>query len=254
MPGVGKTSMVTHAEAPVFLLSPLGSGLLTLVRNGLVPQVPYFTFRTPDGRISPTAPTWNDALDAVRSLIDDPGDRKTLIVDELGGGFERLCHEHVCQTYLKNNWGETGFAGYQRGYEMAIPAWRELLKLFEELRFRRRLAIIALCHVRTGTIKNNAGADWTASVPDVNDRILTQTIGWADDVFFLNYETTVVQLKPDIMRKGKATGGKSRVIYATNGPGHVAKNHCGLPDEIPVSSVSAEAAWNDLQNAIEGGN
>ena len=135
--GYGKTSLAAQFPKPVFIQSRGETGLETLIDAGRLPETPHF----------PEITDWAVLLEAIRMLTTEKHDYKTLVIDTMNG-VERLCHEFVCRRDFGNNWGERGFEGYKRGYEIALTDWRSFLQLLDSLREQRRMIVMLLCHTK----------------------------------------------------------------------------------------------------------
>ena len=99
--GFGKTTLGAHTRDPCILMARGETGYDTLLSAGRVPAV-----------VADEVLTWRDLVAWLERLINDHRGINTLVLDGLGG-FERLCHEHVCARDFNGDWSERGFASYQ---------------------------------------------------------------------------------------------------------------------------------------------
>jgi hypothetical protein len=234
--GIGKTSFASQAPRPIFLMARGETGLESLIDSGRVAETPHF----------PESRTWADVLGAVQTLITQPHEYRTLVIDALGG-IERLCHEHVCAVNFNNDWSDKGFASYGKGPEVSLPVWLELLSLLDRLRAERKMAIIGVAHTKVKTFKNPEGPDYDRYTVDLHEKTWGLTHKWADMVLFANYFTATSKDKGDARAKG--VGGQDRVIYTERHAAWDAKNRSGLPAEIEMGN-SAETAWGNFMQAV----
>lgn len=242
--GWGKTSWGAQTPKPVFIETKGETGLETLIDSGRLPEIPHF----------PECQNWDGLLGAIETLTLDPHDYKSFVVDTINGA-ERLCHEHVCARDFGGDWGERGFMGYMRGFEVSLGEWRLFLNALDRLRLERRMAIVCLCHTRVKPFRNPEGADYDRYSPDVHDKTWSLTHKWADAVLFGNFDITVLGDKNKeaaLSKKGKATGGKFRIMYTERSPAYDAKNRLGLPPEIEMGA-SPQEAWDNYIAAVKGG-
>lgn len=235
-PGVGKTSLGAAAPKPVFLIDSQEDGISTLKASKLVAA---------DIPVMPPVSTWQDGLDALASLESGEHDFRTLVIDTLGG-FERLCHEFICQSEFKGIWGEKGFSSYARGYEVSLPEWRTFLNRLDRLRSERGMLIIALAHSLVRPFKNPEGEDYDRYIADMHHKTWSVTHKWADMVLFANYHVEVE--KEGGRNKGK--GGQRRFLNTEHHAAYDAKNRHGLPPAISMGESGAEA-WANLVNEIK---
>lgn len=238
--GFGKTTAGAYADNPAILMAQGETGYETLLAAGLVPQV---------DRVLVTS--WDSLLAIVNRFIAEDTGHKTLVLDAIGG-FERLCHQLVCDRDFGGDWGERGFASYQKGYDLAIGEWLKLLAALDQLRDKRGTAIVLLSHCKVKTFKNPLGADYDRWTSDVHDKTWSVTAKWSDAVFFGNFFTIVEGGKTgDKPRKGKGTGGTQRVIYAQRRDAFDAKNRYGIGESFDLPS-DPSAMWTTIYNQITG--
>lgn len=235
-PGVGKTSFGAAIPKRIFLHDDQEDGINTLKNARLVdPDVPTL----------PPAETWSDVLGSLRALSEGEHDYQCLVVDTLGG-MERLCHEHVCNRDFHGDWGERGFASYQKGYDVALADWRQFLNALDDLRVHRGMRVVLLGHSQVRPFKNPYGEDYDRYMPDVHHKTWNLTHKWADMVLFANYYVLVDKKNG----RAKGRGGQERILYTEHHAAYEAKNRFGLPPEISMRTTGAEA-WNNLIESLQ---
>ncbi len=215
------------------------TGYLTLYNHGLVPERPQLL-----------VDSWLDGLAQVDTLVKDPGGIKLLALDAIGG-FERLCHQYVCDTLFRSDWTEKGFASYQKGYEISMHEWLKLLAGLERLRFQHCVDVLFLGHAKVSPFKNPMGADFDRYVCDCHHKTWGVTHKWADAVLFGTFFTVVDTAKPSD-KKGKGIGGTQRILYTERRDAFDAKNRFGLPQEIDIPDDRTKA-WDTLAAHLKGG-
>ena len=231
--GFGKTTLGACAPEPLILMSRGETGYDTLLQSKLVPQVP-----------AEVVVDWQDLLGWIDGLTNDPQGRKTLVLDTLGG-FERLCHEHVCREHFKSDWTETGFASYQKGYDLAVTDWIGLLSRLDRLR-AKGVTILWLGHSRIHSFKNPLGPDFDRYICDCHPKTWGVTHRWADAVLFGNFLTVLDnEEKAKRAGKGKAIGGTTRILFTERRDAYDAKNRYGMKGEIWLEDGPA-ASWSTL--------
>lgn len=236
-PGVGKTSVGAATPSPVFLIDDQEDGIGTLKASKLVAA---------DIPVLPAASSWEDVLDALSALEGDHTYR-TLVIDTFGG-LERLCHEYVCRTEFKGVWGEKGFSGYARGYEVSLPHWREMLNRLDRLRNQKSMGIVALAHSMVRPFKNPEGDDFDRYIADMHHKTWAITHKWADMILFSNYYVET----DDSGARTKGKGGQLRFFNTEHHAAYDAKNRHALPNSIPMGESGTEA-WSNLVTAIKEG-
>lgn len=239
--GWGKSSLGAKFPKPVFIQSKGETGLETLIDARQLPATPHFD----------ESHDWETIMAILDALTVDAHDYKTLVVDTLNG-LERLCHEYVCARDFGNEWGDKGFASYQKGPEVSLGEWRLLLSNLDRLRIDRKMTIVGLCHTKVQKFNNPEGADFDRYQPDVDKRTWSLTAKWADVVLFGNFESSVVAIKENKKsgeQKGKGVGGQQRMLYTERHAAYDAKNRLGLPTEIEMGA-SADEAWANFSSAV----
>lgn len=237
-PGWGKSSLGTNFPKPFFIETE--NGLDALIEYGLVKDTPRF----------PPVKTWDDVNAAINALIEQDHGYKTAVFDTLNG-IERLCHEYVCEHEFNGEWGDKGFGGYQRGFEVSLAPWREFLNKLDTLRDSKGMMVLFLSHTKINTFKNPSGPDYDRWAPDMHPKTWALTQRWLDAVFFGDFEVAVdAPGKDNLLKKGKAVGNSIRVLYTTESPSFDAKNRMGLPEDIDVGDSAADA-WKNLADAIK---
>ena len=240
--GWGKTSFAAQTPSPVFLQTKGETGLDTLIENRQLPETAHF----------PELQDWSEIRAAIQTLIDEEHSYKTLVIDTLNGA-ERLCYEFICQRDFGGDWGDRGFTGYMRGYEVSLAEWRMFLNQLDDLRRVKGMTVMMLIHTKPKTFKNPEGSDYDRWAPDMHDKCWGLTHKWLDCVLFGNFEVIVKSDRNDVMKKGKTTNAvTTRVMYTQQRPAFDAKNRLGLADEVEMGD-SASEAWKNFKAALKQG-
>lgn len=242
--GWGKTSFVSFAPKAAILMARGETGYPTLLKAGLVPSIPAVELQT-----------WAETLEQVDYLIQNPGQYATVALDALGG-FERLCHEHVCRRDFDGDWGEKGFQAYMRGYDVSVSEWLLLLQRLDRLR-AFGTEIVILSHAKVKTFKNPDGPDYDRYSADCHDKTWGVTAKWADDILFGTFQTVVLDTSGKVASattKGrkKGVGGDQRMIYTQRRASYDAKNRWGMPHEIEIPETPGDM-WGTVHAYMKAG-
>jgi len=252
--GWGKTTLGALAPDPAMIMARGESGYLTLLGADRVPHVP-----------STTVERWPALLGLCDKLAADPKGRKTFVFDALGG-FERLCHEHVCaqmagkrvEDLTENDWGEKGFLSFHKGFEIAAGEWLKFLQRLDRLVTVAKANVVLLSHVRIEKVQNPMGPDYDRYGSNVHKKTWAATAAWADCVLFGTYSTTIIGGSVgDKARKGKASAdsGTARIVHAERCDAWDAKNRYGCDPSFwmpydPAQSWSA--VWDQIAGQARG--
>lgn len=229
--GFGKTTMGAYSSAkPLMIMCGNETGYLTLLGNRLVPRI---------ATVHATSwPMFMDALDQTASM-----DFQSVVIDATGG-MERLAHEFVCSRDFANDWGETGFLSFHKGYTIAVAEIIKALVKLDAIREKTRATIWMLGHVKTATIKNPLGPDFDQYVGDTHPATTTAVLNkWSDAIFVGKYKTVVDTTGSGKHKKAKGIGGTERVVYVDESDAVKAKNRYFMePNPLPIPDDPTQAA------------
>ena len=220
--GWGKTSLGAHINGASILMPETEQGYKTLVGAKRVPLMPCLV-----------TTTWKQTLEAIDKFNGD-----TLVLDELSG-FEKQCHEYVCNNEYKGDWAK--FWAYHRGVKIALPEWLKFLAKLE----RKGIMVVALSHCSIETFKDPMNDDHDRYVAALFRDTWGVTRRWADACLF----GTFVSIVDD--DKGKGIGGEERILYTEHRDTHDAKNRYGMNPEIDIPD-EVEEVWPVIWSAING--
>jgi len=205
--GVGKSTFASKFPKPIFVDLEGGTAHLDIQRVAELE-------------------TWEDFLSTINELIADHSGFQTLVVDTADWA-ERLCVESLCKKYKKT--GLEDF-GYGKGYQYLAEEFARMLGKLTALQ-NSGMHVVVLAH---STIKKLELPEESGSY-DHYELKCSKGVSpllkeWADGLLFANYRTTVVS---DPNGKGKAVGGKERVLYTEHTTFCDAKNRWGLSGVLP---------------------
>lgn len=241
--GWGKTSLGAFAPKPIILMARGETGYTTLLGSARVPQIDTVTDEA--GKPRPID-SWGELI----SILDqiENSDYQTVILDAMGG-FERLCHEYVCTRDFKGVWGDKGFGSFNKGYDLSVSEWLQLLVRMDKLK-ARGMTIVLLSHSKVKTVKNPVGPDYDKFISDVHEKTWAVTAKWADAVFTGKFFTIVEGgTTGERAKSGKGIGGSDRMLYVTEHDAWLSKNRYGMTEDIEMPKEPA-AMWPTLWAAI----
>lgn len=225
--GVGKSTWGSEAPAPVFLASEDGIRHL---------DVPVF----------PQPETWEDVLDALRTLATEKHEYRTLVVDTVDW-LEPMAWEYVCR---KNNWDNIESPGYQKGYVIVLEEWRRFLGGLESAR-AAGMEIVLLAHATVKAFNDpKSEHDWSRYEAKLHRGAAALLREWCDVGLFACFEEWGARKKGQAKAKGETSG--RRVIYTQHSPAYDAKSRWQLPEELPLSYAEYAAA-RDAKGADQVG-
>lgn len=219
--GVGKSSFGAGAPRPIFVGAEDGTAQLDVERM-------------------PAPESWDDILDAVRVLTNDPHEYKTLVLDTLDW------IEPMIWAYCCNRDGEPNIEayGYGKGFQVALDEWRLLIAALERLMRTKGMNIVLLAHSWIKAFKNPQGEDFDRYELKIHGKAGGLVKEWAEAVLFANWETFAKEDSKTKRVKGVSTG--ARLLYTERKAAYDAKNRYSLPEELPLG-------WDDFAAAIDAG-
>ena len=204
--GIGKSTFGADAPSSIFIQAEDG---LKFIDN-----VARF----------PVIESWNQLLTQVKTLIEEPHDYKSVVLDTTDAA-SKFGEEYVCDT---NGWNgpQDKQAGYGAFYVAEENAWRKLLQglniCFEE----RGMNVILLSHVGAKTIVDPTVGEYHAFQMRSNKKINSLIKDWVDFNLFADYDKSVNDGKP------KSHG--NRILYTKYAMGFEAKSRLTIPPQLPL--------------------
>lgn len=211
----GKTTLASEFEAPVYLQTEEGDGILDIASMGKIES-------------------YAELMEAISMLYEKEHDFRTVVLDSVT----------AAQALV---WAETGERGddkgnkkkriedfgFGKGYTYALNVWQEVLDGFNALRRDRGMTIILIAHSKIERFDDPETVGYSRYDIDLHDK--------ARD--FLKREVDVVLLlKPDVTiktedagfnkQRARADGGRSVWMHATSRPAYAAGNRYGLPEKM----------------------
>ena len=204
--GIGKSTFGADAPSSIFIQAEDG---LKFIDN-----VARF----------PVIESWNQLLTQVKTLIEEPHDYKSVVLDTTDAA-SKFGEEFVCES---NGWSgpQDKQAGYGAFYVAEENAWRKLLQglniCFEE----RGMNVILLSHVGDKTIVDPTVGEYHAFQMRSNKKINSLIKDWVDFNLFADYDKSVNDGKP------KSHG--NRILYTKYSMGFEAKSRLTIPSQLSL--------------------
>ena len=235
------TKGVIPSAVKTLIYGPEGIGKSTLASkfpDALFIDTEGSTKRMDVSRL-PSPETWQDLLNEVNWVSDNPESCKTLVIDTLDWA------EAICIKDLFDGKGVES-PGYGKGYVMLADEFMSLLKALDGV-IAAGIHVVCTAHaaMRKFEQPDEMGAydRWEMKLQKKTAPLVKE---WADMVLFCNYKTTVVNIDGQGAQKGKnkAMGGE-RVMYTTHHNCWDAKNRFGLPDKVLMDFESISNVISD---------
>lgn len=210
--GVGKSTFAASAPKTVFIQTEDGLSEI-------------------DTSKFPLCTTFDDVLRQLTAIRDGEHDFQTLALDSLDW-LERLIWDRVCADYGVKSI-EKADGGYGKGYTHALTYWREVVRLLNEIRAKRQMAIILVAHSKVERFEDPEHPAYDRYTPRLHKSANALVCEWCDAVLFATRRMRVDSTTGKAAPVG-ADGGE-RVIRTNGSPAFNAKNRFSLPSELPLS-------------------
>ena len=204
--GIGKSTFGADAPSSIFIQAEDG---LKFIDN-----VARF----------PVIESWNQLLTQVKTLIEEPHDYKSVVLDTTDAA-SKFGEEFVCES---NGWSgpQDKQAGYGAFYVAEENAWRKLLQGLNICFEDRGMNVILLSHVGDKTIVDPTVGEYHAFQMRSNKKINSLIKDWVDFNLFADYDKSVNDGKP------KSHG--NRILYTKYSMGFEAKSRLTIPSQLSL--------------------
>ena len=210
--GIGKTSFAASAPDPIFIQAEDGLGSIDALTFGL-------------------AQSYEDVMQAIGVLFNDPHDFQTVVIDSLDW-LEPMIWASVAKD---NGWKDIETPGFGKGYVAALDTWRMFVDGLNALRDERNMTVIMLAHSEIKRFDSPEHEPYDRYQPKLHARASALMQEHVDAVLFANYRISTVKSDVGFSKKvTRAVGGGDRILHTQERPALLAKNRYNLPESIPL--------------------
>jgi hypothetical protein len=208
--GIGKSTFASQFPDPLFIDVEGGTKQLDISR-----------FPQPE--------TWNELLEMVDAVIEDPTVCKTLVIDTADRA------EMLLTTQLLNEGKvdsiEKYGGGYGKGYTALAERFnKDLLMRLDKL-IAKGVNVTLIAHAAMRKLESPDEPPYDRWELKVSKKIAPLIKEWTDILCFMKYEQVVIEENGRNKAKGKA----KRIMIFNHRPTCDAKNRYGLEDDLPLS-------------------
>ena len=221
--GVGKSTFAASAPKPIFVQTEDGLSAISTSKF-------------------PLCERYEDVVAQLTALRDGEHEFATVCVDSLDW-LERLIWDRVCADYGVKSI-EKADGGYGKGYVHALSYWREIVKLLNQIRATRSMAVILVAHAKVERFEDPEHPAYDRYQPRLHKAANSLVCEWADAVVFATRRMRVDSTTGKAAPVG-ADGGE-RILRTNGSPACNAKNRYSLPSEMPLS-------WQAFMDAMSAG-
>ena len=210
--GVGKSTFAANAPKAIFVQTEDGLSEIDCTKL-------------------PLATSFDEVLQQLRAIRDEDHAYQSLAIDSLDW-LERLIWDRVCADYGVKSI-EKADGGYGRGYTHALTYWRQAIALLNEIRARRKMAVVLIAHSKVERFEDPENASYDRYMPRLHKAACSLVCEWVDAVLFASRRMRVDSTTGKAAPVG-ADGGE-RILRTNGSPACIAKNRYSLPTELPLS-------------------
>jgi hypothetical protein len=190
----------------------------------------------------PTAQTFDDVMEALRSLAVETHQYGFLAIDSMTA-LERLVWEATCKA---EGWTNIEKPGYGKGYVCALSQWNKLMEALDWLRNNKHMGCILIGHVKSKLINDPQFEPYDSFLWDIKDNAASAFVKWADCVLFARPKQFVKQVGDGLAKETHAIGSGERCLFTQERPAHPGGGrdvYGHLPYELPLD-------WNKWMEAV----
>ena len=237
--GIGKSTFASQFPDPLFIDVEGGTKQLDVARF-------------------PQPQTWNELLEMVDAVLEDPSVCRTLVIDTVDRA------EMLLTTQLLKEAGVDSIEKYGGGYGKGYTALAERFNKDLLMRLDRVIAkgvnVTLIAHAAMRKLESPDEPPYDRWELKTSKKISPLVKEWTDILCFMKYEQVVVEENGRNKAKGKA----KRVMVFNHRPTCDAKNRYGLEDDLPLSFEPLRAIYEgetapqpqpemlDIENPAEG--
>lgn len=210
-PKVGKTSFaLNHLKAlkPVIIPSEDLTGVFDMLPEDEVPMAfPKLSEPKPGRHFAPL----DEMKKYINMLLKEDHPYQLLIIDTLSSLEPKLINGLCMDEGVRSIKAACG--GYGRGYDVLVSYWQEILDLLLQLRSKKGMAILLLCHAEPRKVRNSATEEEYIT-NGLNLSPLTESLFLknTDAIMFLRLKTMIRDSEQD--KGGKTVKAGKAKTYA----------------------------------------
>lgn len=242
--GLGKTTTALQFKKDLLCISANENGYDNLEAVGDIPE----------GCTNEQVDTYPELIKALKSGANF----KTVVLDSLSGTQQFLGDHIVKNHYHQKDDPRQAFGAFSEGWRVHGPVYAEEICSILTWLNTKGINTVLIGHAKHEVVKNPTGADYNATVIDMEQWPRAVFKKWAAAVLYMTLDADVVVTKTWKQKpmEAKATGDvdglSDRIMYTTRHLTHEAKNLYKLPPFIPLGE-SAEEAYHNLFKKLPPG-
>ena len=209
--GIGKSTLASQFPAPIFISTEDGLDSL-------------------DVTSFPRAGAITDVVEAIKTLIKEDHEYKTVVIDSVDWLIEPLITSSVEASHDAKD------LAYGKGQMLVAEEFREILQGLDVLRLKRGMNVVLIAHSAVVRFEDPRTEPYDRYQPKLPNRCNALLQEWADVITFAAFK--VIIRKSDTGFNNQKTRGVTtgeRLLHFVENPAYAAKNRYNCPEEIEMS-------------------
>lgn len=209
--GIGKSTLASQFPRPIFISTEDGLDSLDVVSF-------------------PRATHVREVVDSIKTLIKEPHDFRTVVIDSVDWLVEPLIVGNVEASHDAKD------LAYGKGQMLVAEEFREILQGLDVLRLKRNMNVVLIAHAAVVRFEDPRTEPYDRYQPKLPNRCNALLQEWADIIAFAAFK--VIIRKADTGFNNQKTRGVTtgeRLLHFVDNPAYAAKNRYNCPDEIEMT-------------------
>ena len=216
--GIGKSTFASKFPEPLFIDAEGGTKQLDVSR-----------FPEPE--------TWQDILDEIDAVIEEPDICQTLVIDTIDRAETLLINTILQEGKVDSI--EKYAGGYGKGWTCLQERFqKDLLNRLDRV-IAKGVNVVLLAHAQMRKLESPDEPPYDRWELKVSKKVAPIVKEWSDILLFMNYSIKVVEENG----RNKAKGTAKRLMHANHRPTYDAKNRYGLGDDMPLDFEPLRAVY-----------
>lgn len=205
-----------------------------------------------DADAFPVAKTFAEVKDAIRGLVDEDHEYKTVVIDSMSA-LSPLVMTEAMRVENVSKEKELG-GGYGREFNTPNELWGRLMTGLDLLR-DRGMTVILIAHIKKAKFEDPLSGDYTIYDIDMPAKGLAPIKRWADSILFANWEVFRKSENAGFNKEThRAVGQGKRSLFTQARPSHPGGGrgvYGELPYELPFSADAFREAVLERMREIK---
>lgn len=209
--GIGKSTLASKFPAPIFISTEDGLDSLDVVSF-------------------PRATSVGEVVESIKTLIREPHDFKTVVIDSVDWLVEPLIVSNVEGSHDAKD------LAYGKGQMLVAEEFREILQGLDVLRTKRSMNVVLVAHATVVRYEDPRTEPYDRYQPKLPNRCNALLQEWADVIAFAAFKVIIRKAETGFNQqktRGVTTG--ERLLHFVDNPAYAAKNRYNCPDEVEMS-------------------